>query len=115
MHSAHQLLRDLYAAFNARDIDRCLAGMQSDVIWANGMDVGYVYGHEAVREYWTRQWKQVNPKVHPQNFSTQADKVTVDVHQIVHAMDGSLLLDRMVQHIFTLRDGLIQRFDIGQE
>jgi len=36
----HDLLTDIYAAFNARDIDRCLAGMQPDVTWANGMDGG---------------------------------------------------------------------------
>jgi len=54
MASEHKLLTDLYAAFNARDIDRCLAGMQPDVTWANGMDGGYVHGHEGVRDYWTR-------------------------------------------------------------
>ena len=57
MHAEHQLLTDLYAAFNARDINHCLAGMQPNVIWANGMEGGNVYGHEAVRDYWPRQWK----------------------------------------------------------
>jgi len=114
MASEHKLLTDLYAAFNARDIDRCLAGMQPDVTWANGMDGGYVHGHEGVRDYWTRQWKLVSPKVHPQSFITEGGRVSVDVHQVVHTMDGSLLLDRMVTHIFTLNEGLIQRFDIGE-
>ena len=111
----HQLLTDLYSAINARNIDRCLAGMQPDVTWANGMDGGYVHGHQGVRDYWTRQWKMVNPKVEPTGFLAEGNKVTVDVRQVVHAMDGSLLLDRMVKHIFTLYEGLIQRFDIGVE
>jgi len=48
MEPEHQLLTDLYAAFNARDIDRCLAGMHPDVNWANGMEGGNVHGHEGV-------------------------------------------------------------------
>ena len=71
-------------------------------------------GHQGLREYWTRQWRQLSPKVNPKNFSTEGDTVTVDVHQIMHAIDGILLLDHIVKHIFTLRDGLIERFDIGQ-
>ena len=115
MKPVHKLLSDLYSAFNARDIDRCLAGMQAGVTWANGMDGGYVHGHQGVRDYWTRQWKLVSPKVEPTGFHTEGNRVTVDVHQVVYAMDGSLLLDRMVKHIFTLRDGLVERFDIGSD
>src|SRR6266705_7080063 len=113
MQAEHQLLADLYAAFNDRDIDRCLAGMLPDVTWANGMDGGYVQGHEAVREYWTRQWKQVNPTVEPVRFESHAGKIVVDVHQVVRAMDGSILLDRVVKHIFTLEGLLVKAFEIA--
>jgi limonene-1,2-epoxide hydrolase len=108
----HQLLTALYAAFNARDIDRCLAGMQPDVIWANGMEGGSVHGHEGVREYWTRQWKLVDPHVDPQGFQTDGNKVTVDVHQVVRDMDGSLIADQMVKHVFTIENGLAMIFEI---
>jgi len=47
--------RRAYAAFNARDMDGALA-MHEDVIWANGMDGGNVYGREAGRAYWSNQW-----------------------------------------------------------
>jgi hypothetical protein len=49
-----ELLKKAYAYFNARNIDAILALMKVDVVWANGMDGGYVYGHDGVREYWTR-------------------------------------------------------------
>ena len=55
----------LYQAFNSRDIDGALSVMRADVIWANGMEGGFVYGHEGVREYWTRQWQQIDPRVEP--------------------------------------------------
>jgi hypothetical protein len=49
-----ELVRHLYDRFNARDIDGVLAGLADDVAWANAMDGGYVHGHAAAREYWTR-------------------------------------------------------------
>jgi hypothetical protein len=113
MHAEHQLLTDLYAAFNARDINHCLAGMQPNVIWANGMEGGNVYGHEAVRDYWTRQWKLVNPRVDPKGFENNGNRVTVDVHQVVRALDGTLIVDQMVKHVFTFEEGLVKIFEIA--
>ncbi len=113
VQTQHVLLTDLYAAFNARDIDRCLAGMHPDVVWANGMDGGNVHGHEGVREYWTRQWKLVNPRVDPQSFHTDGDRVTVDVHQVVRAMDGAVIVDQIVKHVFTIESGRVKIFEIA--
>ena len=109
----HQLLTELYAAFNARDIDRCLAGMQPDVVWANGMEGGNVHGHEGVRDYWTRQWKLVNPRVDPKTFQDEGSRIKVDVHQVVRSLDGTLIVDQMVKHVFTFDDGLVKVFEIA--
>src|SRR5437762_10165350 len=65
-----KLLRDAYAAFNARDIDAALGTMHPDVVWPNGMEGGYVHGHDAVRAYWTRQWDVIDPHVEPRRFTT---------------------------------------------
>ena len=113
MQAEHELLRELYAAFNARDIDRCLAGMHPDVTWANGMEGGSVYGHQAVRDYWTRQWKLVDPHVVPQSFTSDGNRVTADVHQVVRALDGTVLTERMVKHVFTFERGLVKIFEIA--
>ena len=43
-------LRLLYDAFNARDIDTCLAAMTPDVDWANGWEGGRVAGRDPVRD-----------------------------------------------------------------
>jgi len=58
----HKLLEDAYHAFNARDLEGALATMHKDVEWPNGMEGGYVHGHEGVREYWTRQWQMIDAK-----------------------------------------------------
>ena len=69
MENTIEVLRRMYDSFNARDIDGVLAQLADDVTWANGMDGGYVHGHEAVREYWTRQWSMVSPLVEPKQFN----------------------------------------------
>jgi hypothetical protein len=111
-----ELLKRIYALFNARDMEAVLATMREDVAWANGFEGGHVHGRDGVREYWTRQWAILDPHVEPVGFSTGPDgEVVVDVHQVVHDLEGKLLVDQMVVHIFRFKDGLIERFDIGDK
>ena len=108
-----EFLKRVYDRFNARDLDTVLAAMHEDVTWANGMDGGYVYGRNGVRDYWTRQWALIAPYVEPCAFSTGPEgEIIVEVHQVVRDLDGNLLADKMVGHIFRIETGLIRRFDI---
>jgi len=109
------LLRKAYAAFNARNLEGALQTMAPNVVWPNGMAGGTVQGHAGVREYWTRQWKMIDPHVEPKGFENEPDgRVIVHVHQIVGDLNGALLLDRMVQHVYRIENGLIQRMDIRE-
>jgi hypothetical protein len=113
MSSEVELLKVLYARFNARDMESVLASMHEDVIWANGMEGGHVHGREGVRSYWVRQWAMINPHVEPVEFSSGPNgRVVVEVHQIVRDLQGKLLADQMVGHIFQIENGLVRRFDI---
>jgi ketosteroid isomerase-like protein len=113
--SALKLLQKAYAAFNARDLDGALATMNPDVVWPNGMEGGTVHGHEGVRAYWTRQWGMIDPHVDPVGFRKDEDgRIAVSVHQVVRDLSGNVLLDRMVEHVYILRDGLIQSMDIRE-
>jgi len=110
-----ELLQRAYAAFNARDLDGALATMQPDVVWPNGMEGGVVHGHDGVRAYWTRQWDMIDPHVEAKSFKTDSDgRIVVGVHQVVRDMSGKMLLDRIVEHIYTLKDGLIQGMEIRE-
>jgi SnoaL-like domain len=111
-----ELVGRLYDSFNARDMEILLSAMQEDVIWANGMEGGHVHGREGVRSYWTRQWAMIDPRVEPVAFSKGPEgEVRVEVHQIVRDLDGNLLADGFVGHVFQLKNGLVQRFDIREE
>ena len=108
-----EFLRRVYALFNARDIESVLAAMHPDVVWANGMEGGHVHGRDEVRAYWKRQWAIVDPHVEPVEFSPNGKgEVAIKVHQVVRDLEGNLLADRLVTHVFQVRNGLIERFDI---
>lgn len=115
MAADEEMLTTVYRDFNARDIDSILKFMAADVDWPNGMTGGRVHGHAAVREYWTNQWAVVDPKVEPEGFRKEADgRVAVTVHQVVRELDGRLLMDRMVEHVYAIDGGLIQSMEIRE-
>jgi ketosteroid isomerase-like protein len=108
-----ELLERLYDRFNARDMAAVLATMHPDVVWANGLEGGFVYGHDGVRNYWTRQWATMESRAEPTSFSSVDEgTVCVEVHLTARDLEGNLLFDTSGAHIFQIRDGLIKRFDI---
>ena len=114
-----EVLKRMYDQFNKRDIDGVLAALADNVAWANGMEGGYVHGHEAVREYWTRQWAMVSPHVDPVRFTPSADgSIIVEVQQSIYNLQGDRLdqmqglQDKTVEHVFHFQDGKVVRFDI---
>jgi ketosteroid isomerase-like protein len=103
----------LYERFNARDVDGVLAAFTSDVDWPNGWEGGYLRGHDEVRDYWTRQWAQIDAIVTPEGFSTQPDgRIDVTVRQVVRTLDGELLEDATVHHVYRLRDDQVAHMEI---
>jgi len=89
--------------------------MQADVVWPNGMEGGVVHGHDGVRAYWTRQWGMIDPHVDPVTFEADdAGRIVVGVHQVVRDLSGEVLVDRMVEHVYSFRDGLIHSMDIRE-
>jgi SnoaL-like domain len=107
------LLINVYNSFNARDVDAVLALMHTDVDWPNGWEGGRVYGHQGVRDYWTRQWRAIDPHVEPVGFRTdEAGRTVVKVHQLVRDLEGNLIAEGMVEHIYLIEDGLIRSMDI---
>ena len=113
MTDERELLQGAYRDFNARRLEAVLARMHSDVVWPNGMEGGFVYGHEGVRDYWTRQWAILNPHVEPMEINPDDQgRFVVTVHQVVHDHAGKLLVDQIVHHAYQIRDSLIARMDI---
>jgi len=110
-----QVIKKAYKAFNDRQIDDVLELMDPDVHWPNGWEGGYVNGHEQVRDYWTRQWKQLDPEVSPLSLNKISDnKVEVKVQQKVKDLEGKILFEGIVKHIYTFKQGLIKSMEIEE-
>ncbi|WP_428329857.1 nuclear transport factor 2 family protein [Mucilaginibacter sp.] len=107
------LIKSAYAAFNARDIDAILMVMHPEVKWSRAWEGDYAIGHDDVRAYWERQWKEIDPKVTPVGFREREDgTLEVEVDQLVKDFDGNILFDGKVKHVYIISDGLLQQMNI---
>lgn len=114
MADTKTLIEQAYAAFNKRDIDGALALMTQDVSWPKASEGGKVVGKQEIRAYWTRQWGEFDPHVEPLAIAEEdGGKVSVRVHQLVKSLQGEVLSDGEVLHIFTVNAGLIAAMDLG--
>ena len=87
--------------------------MHPDIQWPKAFEGGYVSGHNEIREYWTRQWTEINPNVEPIEINErQNGNLEVEVLQKVKDLQGNSLFDGTVKHIYTLQDGLLRKMDI---
>jgi hypothetical protein len=115
MEKFKAFFEQLYENFNERNIDAVVAHTTEDVKWANGMEGGYVYGHEGLKNYWTRQFTLINPKVIPLEVNLDEHIAKIKVHQTVQDLNGQLLQDKELYHYFHMQHNKIDRFDIGDE
>jgi hypothetical protein len=116
MADTKTVIEQAYSAFNKRDIDGALALMTQDVSWPKASEGGKVVGKEEIRGYWTRQWGEFDPHVEPLAMTEEdGGKTRVRVHQLVKSLQGDVLSDSEVLHLFTLNRGLIASMDLGDE
>lgn len=114
MTSSQQFLENLYDAFNRREFETVIALMKPDVKWANGMEGGFVYGRDEVREYWKKQFEVTQSHLEPLRFDTdESGRNIVTVHLTVKDLHGNLLAERTIKQIFTIEDALISLFEIA--
>ena len=110
------LIEQAYLAFNERDVEGALALMSDDVSWPKASEGGRVVGKDEIRAYWTRQWSMFDPHVEPREVvDLGGGKAEVRVHQLVKNLQGDILSDSEVRHVFTLEDDRIKRMDLKDE
>lgn len=110
-----EFFQGLYEAFNRRDTEGVVALMADDVDWPNAWKGGRLIGRQAVRDYWSAQWAEIDPHVEPLAVTERAGgQVAVTVRQVVHSKEGQLLSDGQVLHVYELEDGLIRRMNVEE-
>jgi hypothetical protein len=116
MADTKTVVEQAYSAFNRRDIDGALALMTEDVSWPKASEGGKVVGKKEIRAYWTRQWREFDPHVEPLAITEEnGGKVRVRVHQLVKSLQGDVLSDSEVLHVFTMDTDLIAAMDLGSD
>ena len=116
MADTKTIIEQAYSAFNKRDIDGALALMTQDVSWPKASEGGKIIGKEEIRAYWTRQWGEFDPHVEPLAMTEEdGGKIRVRAHQLVKSLQGNVVSDSQVFHVFTLIGGLIAAMDLGDE
>ena len=116
MTKTQTAIAQAYSAFNERDIDGALALMTEDVSWPKASEGGKVIGKEEIRAYWTRQWGEFDPHVEPLGMTEEeGGKIRVRVHQLVKSLQGDVLADSEVVHLFTMTNGLIEAMELGDD
>lgn len=108
-----QQIRDLYSAFNRRDSTYVTARMSPEVTWPRAFKGGSVHGPDAVRAYWEAQWAEIDPRVEPINIERCADdRYDVEVHQVVKDLDGAVIADTTVHHVYAFDGAHIVSMEI---
>jgi hypothetical protein len=113
--TTQELISQAYFAFNQRDVDAALMLMSENVSWPKASEGGRAVGREEVRDYWTRQWAEFDPRVDVfEVVEREAGKTDVKVHQLVKNLKGDILSDTELWHVYTIANGLIERMDIKE-
>jgi len=116
MKDTKTIIERAYSAFNRRDVDGALALMTHDVSWPKASEGGKVVGKDEIRAYWTRQWSEFDPRVEPLAMTEEeGGRTCVRVHQLVKSLEGTILSDSEVLHVFTMSGGLISAMNLGDD
>jgi hypothetical protein len=95
--TTQELISLAYSAFNQRDIEGTLALMSESVSWPKASEGGRVVGKQDIRDYWTRQWAEFDPRVDVLEVVDREGGTTdVRVHQFVKNLNGDVLSDTEV-------------------
>jgi hypothetical protein len=107
-----RLLRQAYESFNAKDVEALLAVMTDDVDWPNMLEGSRLVGHDAVREYWRGQFRTTDPRLEITGVDEEGDATVLSVHQSICDLEGTVLREADVEHVYRFREGKVARMDV---
>ena len=112
--SNRNVIGKIYQCFNNRDLEAILPFLDPHVIWSHGWDDSLIEGPAAVKAYWEFQWKEINPNVKPLSIKVNSsDAIEAMVHQVVKDLQGNIISDNIVKHVYTFENALIKHMGDG--
>lgn len=98
-------------AFNARDVDRVMAGLTDDAEWATGSHV--VRGIGDLRGFFSAAMSEILPTLRLLDFIGDGDRAAAELHEIWH-YDGESK-QAYIAGFYRLQDNRIRRAKIYRE
>ena len=117
--SNRRLAEELYALFNARDIDAILERAAQDIEWdwsrSRGPDAGVYQGAGNVRRFLCANWEHWESiEMSPEEIVEAEEELVVFVHVRLRGRNG-IELEVRGPHVQTWRDGRLVRYRLFQE
>lgn len=108
MADKRALLICLYDAISRQDVDGVLSVMHPDIDWPDTLAGGRVVGLEALRTYWSEQFKIIRPQTAMVEYEEQPDgTVLTKLIYTRYALDGALWDDQLERNLFRFEGDLI--------
>ena len=107
-----EIVRQLYSAMNARDVEASAELAHPDVEWIPDSRVGQgpIRGRDNVARFFMEQAEMFEEfRLEPERFRVTDDKVLVFVRTTGRGAASGAGFDIRIGHLWTLRDGLIVR------
>ncbi|HXO19656.1 MAG TPA: nuclear transport factor 2 family protein [Thermoanaerobaculia bacterium] len=98
-----ETLRAGYRAFNRRDVEKALQMLDPQVEWPNRIARRVLCGQQALRQYWTRQFRLFDCRVEPEELVEEGDRILAIVRQRVRRLSSGAQQDLQIGHLYTFR------------
>ena len=113
MPARNALLVEVYAAFNARDLDGLGRAFHPEVEWPDLLEGGELHGRQTVVDYFRRQFALMQPEAEIIDITPVGEnQAIVRVQYAVRDAQGGLWSDTQARLRFTFEDGLIRRMAV---
>ena len=109
--TAHELVAEHLAAFNAHDTDRLLSGFAADAVWITGQDA--MRGRNALAELFDAGLWAMNPHLDVLCIVADGDRAAAQLHESI-TVDGDVR-EFDIAVFFDLAEGLIVRAKVYRE
>ncbi len=110
------LIRNMYQAFGAGDVQSILSNIDSDAEWTNHGPAtipyaGSWYGYPRIREFFKAiADSTTKAEVVPENFIAADDTVVVTGRYRATVRDTGAEIDTPIAHLFTIRNGKVVKW-----
>ncbi|WP_421725372.1 nuclear transport factor 2 family protein [Bauldia sp.] len=98
---ARAILMQMFSAFNQRDLEGTLEHFAPDVAWRDEATHERRTGRLELGAYWEKAWKETDLRIAPMTIDVGAGKTRARVQELAKAADGTVLVNRKLDYVFT--------------